>query len=199
MRRTPDAAREGAVPRQLFRRRRLRVAVRALLRDEDRCQRQVRLRRQGARHRQRLLGQQLRRRRQRRGRLPLLVGSAARVVVRSSRIGLPHAGRRGSTSARIRARTSSSIRRRASCTKFLAERCAEAFGWDWSRYGELVQWADIIDGAQFESPKAAVELAEPALQLMTWVENNHDPALKLRFIERADERGRWRRSPPSRT
>jgi hypothetical protein len=28
-----------------------------------------------------------------------------------------------------------------------------------------------------------VELAEPALQLMTWVENNHDPALKLRFID----------------
>ena len=70
-----------------------------------------------------------------------------------------------------------------SCTKYLVERCAEAFGWDWSRYGELVQWADIIDGAQFASPKAAVELAEPALRLMTWVENNHDPKLKLRFIE----------------
>jgi hypothetical protein len=69
-----------------------------------------------------------------------------------------------------------------SCTKFLAERCAEAFGWDWSAHGELVRWADIIDGAQFESPKAAVELAEPALQLMTWVENNQDPKLKLRFI-----------------
>jgi hypothetical protein len=70
-----------------------------------------------------------------------------------------------------------------SCTKFLAERCAEVFGWDWSKFGELVHWADIIDGAQFESPKAAVELAEPALQLMTWVENNQDPKLKLRFID----------------
>jgi hypothetical protein len=69
-----------------------------------------------------------------------------------------------------------------SCTKYLAEQCAKHFGWDWSRHDELVRWADIIDGAQFESPKAAVELAEPALQLMTWVENNHDPALKLRFI-----------------
>jgi hypothetical protein len=69
-----------------------------------------------------------------------------------------------------------------SCTKYLAEMCQQHFGWDWSRHRELVQWADIIDGAQFESPKAAVELAEPALQLMTWVENNHDPALKLRFI-----------------
>jgi hypothetical protein len=69
-----------------------------------------------------------------------------------------------------------------SCTKLIADRCGETFGWDWSKYDELVRWADIIDGAQFESPKAAVELAEPALQLMTWVENNHDPALKVRFI-----------------
>lgn len=70
-----------------------------------------------------------------------------------------------------------------SCTKFLAETCAQRFGWDWSRHRELVHWADIIDGAQFESPQAAVELADPALRLMTWVENNHDPALKVRFID----------------
>jgi hypothetical protein len=75
-----------------------------------------------------------------------------------------------------------------SCTKFLAERCAEAFGWDWSAHRELVHWADLIDGAQFESPRAAVELAEPALQLMTWVENNHDPALKIRFIHELSSR-----------
>ncbi len=70
-----------------------------------------------------------------------------------------------------------------SCAKFLAETCAQKFGWDFSKFSDLVHWADIIDGAQFESPRAAVELAEPALQLMTWVENNHDPALKLRFID----------------
>ena len=87
------------------------------------------------------------------------------------------------TSARIRARTSSSIRRRAVHQVPAPSSCAEKFGWDWSAYDELVHWADIIDGAQFESPQAAVELAEPALQLMTWVENNQDPALKRRFIE----------------
>src|SRR5262249_37397616 len=36
--------------------------------------------------------------------------------------------------------------------------------------------------AQFPDAKTAVELKEPALQLMTWVEHNHDPALKVRFI-----------------
>jgi hypothetical protein len=70
-----------------------------------------------------------------------------------------------------------------SCSKYLAVTCARTFGWDWAPYTELVEWADIIDGAQFESPRAAVELAEPALKLMTWFENNHDPALKLRFID----------------
>jgi hypothetical protein len=75
-----------------------------------------------------------------------------------------------------------------SCTKFLATQCAQKFGWDHSAYRELIHWADIIDGAQFESPQAAVELAEPALQLMTWVENNHDAALKLRFIDELTSR-----------
>ncbi len=70
-----------------------------------------------------------------------------------------------------------------SCSKFLAETCAQKFSWDYSAHAELVKWADIIDGAQFESPQAAVELADPALKLMTWVENNQDPALKLRFID----------------
>jgi hypothetical protein len=75
-----------------------------------------------------------------------------------------------------------------SCAKYLAETCARVFGWDFSAHRELVEWADIIDGAKFESPQAAVKLAEPALQLMTWVENNHDPALKRRFIEDLGQR-----------
>ncbi len=70
-----------------------------------------------------------------------------------------------------------------SCSKYLAVTCAQKFGWDYSAHQYLVHWADIIDGAQFESPRVAVELGEPALKLMTWVENNHDPDLKLRFID----------------
>src|SRR5579862_7277397 len=75
-----------------------------------------------------------------------------------------------------------------SCAKFLATTCERTFAWDWQPHAELVEWADVIDGAQFESPRAAVELAEPALKLMTWVENNHDPALKLRFIDELGSR-----------
>jgi len=72
---------------------------------------------------------------------------------------------------------------RKSCTKFLAETLAARFGWDITRFAELLHWAEIIDGALFPSAAMAVELREPALRLMTWVENNRDKALAERFIE----------------
>lgn len=71
-----------------------------------------------------------------------------------------------------------------SCARFLARQCAERYGFDTAPHRELIEWAEIIDGAQFESPEAAVKLAEPALRLMTWIENNHDVALTERFIAR---------------
>jgi hypothetical protein len=60
---------------------------------------------------------------------------------------------------------------------------AQNFGFDISRFDELLHWAEIIDGALFPSAAMAVELAEPALQLMTWVENNRDRRLAEQFIE----------------
>ena len=70
-----------------------------------------------------------------------------------------------------------------SCTKFLANTLAARFGFDIARFSELLHWAEIIDGALFPSAAMAVELREPALQLMTWVENNRERALAERFIE----------------
>jgi hypothetical protein len=70
-----------------------------------------------------------------------------------------------------------------SCTKFLANMLATRFGFDIARFAELLHWAEIIDGALFPSAAMAVELREPALQLMTWVENNREKALAERFIE----------------
>ncbi len=69
-----------------------------------------------------------------------------------------------------------------SCSKFLAERCVAAYGFDTAPFAELIEWADLIDGAKFRDPAQAVEWKEPALQLMTWVEANRDNALKRRFI-----------------
>ena len=69
-----------------------------------------------------------------------------------------------------------------SCTKFLAHVAQEKFGFDPKPVAELVKWADIIDGAQFESPKMAVEMAEPALKLTMVVESSNDPTFPPRLI-----------------
>jgi hypothetical protein len=61
-----------------------------------------------------------------------------------------------------------------SCTKFIAEMLLKHFNFDSSRLAELIKWADIIDGAQFESAQAAVELREPAMKLMMVIEGVRD-------------------------
>ncbi|MSP16018.1 MAG: hypothetical protein EXR73_05300 [Myxococcales bacterium] len=75
-----------------------------------------------------------------------------------------------------------------SCTKFAAGVLGEKFGWDATPWRELVEWADIIDGAQFADAATAVALEHPALQLMTWIENNKDFALTRRFIDDLERR-----------
>ncbi len=69
-----------------------------------------------------------------------------------------------------------------SCTKLLAQSVAKTYGWDIDRFRDLVQWADIIDGAQFESAEHATSMAEPAHQLMTFAESNRDRDLQRTFI-----------------
>ncbi len=70
-----------------------------------------------------------------------------------------------------------------SCSKFLVDTVAAKFGFDRQPVAELVEWAEIIDGALFPDARTAVELAQPALKLMTWIENNRQPKLADRFIE----------------
>jgi len=75
-----------------------------------------------------------------------------------------------------------------SCTRFLARVCQERFGWDFSPLSELVEWAEVIDGAQFPDPKTAVELTEPAMQLMLLIEASKDPRLRPRLIRELSQR-----------
>jgi hypothetical protein len=63
-----------------------------------------------------------------------------------------------------------------SCTKFIVEMLRKHFGFDSSRLEELIKWADIIDGAQFESAQSAVELQESAMKLMMVIEGVRDSA-----------------------
>ncbi|WP_373046180.1 hypothetical protein [Vulgatibacter sp.] len=71
-----------------------------------------------------------------------------------------------------------------SCTKFLAKIATERFGWDAGPMRELIDWAELIDGAQFPDAKMAVELEEPALRLMTMIEAEKDAGVLHGLIGR---------------
>jgi hypothetical protein len=62
-----------------------------------------------------------------------------------------------------------------SCTKFIATVTEQRFGFDPVPVTELVEWADIIDGALYDDPKSAVEMAAPAMKLTMVIEANQDP------------------------
>ena len=57
-----------------------------------------------------------------------------------------------------------------SCTMFIATVARERFGFNAPDLGDLVRWADIIDGAQYASARAAVELDQPAMKLTLVIE-----------------------------
>lgn len=69
-----------------------------------------------------------------------------------------------------------------SCTKFIADTVAGKYGFKATDLSELIEWADIIDGAQYEDAKTAVELASPALRLMLTIEASRDRAVMDRII-----------------
>jgi len=69
-----------------------------------------------------------------------------------------------------------------SCTKFLATVAYEKFGFDAKPLAELIEWGDIIDGAQFKSPEEAVGLAEPATKLALVIEAAPEANLVPRLI-----------------
>jgi len=52
----------------------------------------------------------------------------------------------------------------------------------------LIEWAEVIDGALFPNPQAAVALTDPAMQLMLLIEATQDPALCPRLIRELADR-----------
>jgi hypothetical protein len=61
-----------------------------------------------------------------------------------------------------------------SCTSFIAHVAETKFGMDVGPFAELIHWADIVDGAKYESAKAAVEMADPAMKLTMVIESAPD-------------------------
>jgi hypothetical protein len=69
-----------------------------------------------------------------------------------------------------------------SCTGFLAHIASTRFGFDAAPVAELIHWADIVDGAKYESPESAVEMAAPAMKLTLVIESTQDPHFIPRLI-----------------
>jgi hypothetical protein len=69
-----------------------------------------------------------------------------------------------------------------SCTKFLADVGAAKFGFDTKPMADMIYWANIVDGAQYESPEAAVEMAAPAMKLTLIIESTQDPVFIPKLI-----------------
>src|SRR3974377_1099741 len=58
-----------------------------------------------------------------------------------------------------------------SCTMFIATRARELWNYDAPDLAELVRWADIIDGAQYDNAGEAVSLVAPATRLTLVIES----------------------------
>ena len=69
-----------------------------------------------------------------------------------------------------------------SCTSFLARVTKEKFGFDPSSLEELIHWANIIDGAEYESPEVAVKMDVPATRIALVIEASPDDGLTRRLI-----------------
>jgi hypothetical protein len=69
-----------------------------------------------------------------------------------------------------------------SCTSFIAHIAATHFGFDIAPLAELIRWADIVDGARYDSPESAVEMAQPAMKLTMAIESADDPTFMPRLI-----------------
>jgi len=76
-----------------------------------------------------------------------------------------------------------------SCTSFIASVARERFGFEAPDLAELVKWAEIIDGAQYENAKTAVELPAPAMKLTLVIEGVPGSDTVQRVIRWMQHRG----------
>ena len=87
-----------------------------------------------------------------------------------------------------------------SCTSLIADVARERFGFDTAPLAELIHWANIVDGAKYESAESAVEMDAPAMKLTLAIESSGEGFVP-RVIPAADRdgpAGRCSTSPSSR-
>jgi hypothetical protein len=76
-----------------------------------------------------------------------------------------------------------------SCTRFISDVARDKFGYHAPDLKELVDWADIIDGARYDSAKDAVEMRAPAMKLTLVIESAKGSEIIHKII-------RWMRQRP---
>ncbi len=59
-----------------------------------------------------------------------------------------------------------------SCTSLIADVARDRYGFDTAPLADLIHWADIVDGARYESADAAVAMAAPAMKLTMVIESS---------------------------
>jgi hypothetical protein len=69
-----------------------------------------------------------------------------------------------------------------SCAGWIAHIASTRFGMDVTPLAELIHWANIVDGAKYESAQAAVEMDAPAMKLTMAIESSPDETLVKRII-----------------
>ncbi len=69
-----------------------------------------------------------------------------------------------------------------SCTSLIADIAQLNFGFNTAPVLELIEWANIVDGARYESAKAAVEMEAPAMKLTMAIESSPDGTLVQKLI-----------------
>jgi hypothetical protein len=69
-----------------------------------------------------------------------------------------------------------------SCTKLIADVAQAKFGFDAGPIAELIHWGDVIDGAQYATPAAAVAISEPATQIALVIEAAPEANIPARLV-----------------
>jgi hypothetical protein len=69
-----------------------------------------------------------------------------------------------------------------SCTKFISTVARERYGFEAPDLDDLVTWADIVDGALYESAQAAVEMNAPAMKLTLVIEGSKGSQMVRKII-----------------
>ena len=69
-----------------------------------------------------------------------------------------------------------------SCTKFISTLVKDRYGFEAPDLEELITWADIVDGALYDSAESAVEMTAPAMKLTLVIEASKGPHLVQKMI-----------------